>query len=610
MDTPWSAYVADLALPGPESRGQARTTAIDTRIGKRIHALALAAYLLFFAAVFARFALEQRLPGNCDTWAWLVFWNTSFNDFVSLFTGEWIGRAMYPVASILDYGEAALGHGMVFILCRALGMGDTTAYAVFVTLAHGLAAFGVYLFATHFVTTVRAAFFAGLAFAASNFAFANIDTAISEAVFLPMVSYHLLLRHEKGRRPADLYASVLLLAWQVYFSVYVFAYFTLGWAILVLAGARRGLVENPRRAAVSAALFAALVAPFLARYLYTLMVLEFGSPAPPDMHLRLTSLTLASLARALPQNLVYPFAAFGRDVEPWWPMVRNCAFSGVLLSVLAVAGAAMGRGRRLIPLWFVAAGLMLSVNQRIVLSGFTVPSFLEVAYSLLPFLEFLRVPLRAHFLSLVGICVLAALCLDPLLARMGRRASASALFALVLAVHLVENVPVPPASYAYYPAPRAMVDFFSGMRGKIVLHMPSYHINEVEGDHNDLFYYNREFVYMNWQCRHRQHVLNGVNGYIPVSRMAIQNAIERLPSPEAFLAMGRERPDYVVYHENMELPADRANVARLFRLSSHLEPVLEKDGMTIYKVVGLGYGGTVETMGGAGTLTAKAGAAP
>jgi hypothetical protein len=544
-------------------------------------------YCGVFAALFAVFPITGTLPGNCDTWGWLVFWNMACNDFVSFFTGEFVGRALYPVKSMYDLGESALGNGMVFIAARMAGLGDVAAYYVFLVVSHALTALGLCLFASRYTGRRSAAVFAGFAYMAANFALANLDDApVCAAAYIPFFAWYLLLRYSEEKRSSLLFFSALLMGWQIYFGLYIFCYFFLGYILLAFFHARGALRENPGHALLAAALGTGIAAPYLIKYLSVYAVADYLSPAPRDMALTLSCLRPSSFLGVLPGNLLYPYNPFGKEMTPWWPSVRTLAFPGLLFTALGLFGAARN-WRRFPALPAIGtAGLLLSVNTSFHLAGFHVPSFLETVYSWFPVLGVLRVPLRAYCLTLAVCAVFGALSLEAFLKKLGGKKACALALGLAAVLHLVENAPFPLARYRYFAPPPGLAEFFAGKRGALVLHMPSYFINQVEGDTSDLFYLARELVYANWQCYHKKDVLNGVNGYIPKTRAVVQEFIDRLPEREAFLAMGPLVPDYIVYHNDMELPRDRPGIRRLLAESPYLTEVLSTERMTVYRVTG------------------------
>jgi hypothetical protein len=115
------------------------------------------------------------------------------------------------------------------------------------------------------------------------------------------------------------------------------------------------------------------------------------------------------------------------------------------------------------------------------------------------------------------------------------------------------------------------------------LNLPSGIGYGLAGSADDLYVFNRELIYMNWQTYHGQSIVNGVNGYIPRSRIAVQKLIAHLPSEQAIAGLARLGVGFVAFNKKLLLPGEAALLGALQRAPS-LEPVLETDTTAIFRV--------------------------
>jgi hypothetical protein len=579
-----------------------------------------AAYTALFLALFAQFPRAGRLPGNCDTWYAVAFTNLYRNEI-----REWLGLGtygsfLYPAANPFAYGETSVLLALLPIALRSLGLSDVAAYYVFVSIAYGLTAVAAFLFATLYVRRHAVAALAGLVFAASNFLLATIDSPHTVFFGLAFASLYLCKRYLLGGRARDLWWSAVLAGLQAYVASYVFL--LLGIAVAVIAAANLGTIRargELKRIAGYGALAAALAAPFFVFYLVRLTG-HFNWRPQAVLFAEFNSLEPQDLMNPLPGNLLYPEGhrfdhrdamalqrRLGRpdpafrtdefaqmtgasprpDEESLWVSSRRRAFVGLLPYVLAVVGAwRTFPGRRdLLALYGV--GVLLALGPLARVGGLALPLPLYAVYELVPPAHVFRIPSRAFALALLGLAVLAARGLERLLERQGvsgRRTWAAVLAAG--AVLLMENVPVPMRSFqaaAWTEPPPEYLQFFAAQDGAVILNLPSGIGYGLAGSADDLYVFNRELIYMNWQAYHGRHIVNGVNGYIPHSRIAVQKLVSRLPSEMAVAGLARMGVGFIAFNKGLLLPGEAALLPRLRRVAS-LQTVLDTERTVVFRL--------------------------
>jgi hypothetical protein len=543
----------------------------------------------FFLALFAQFPRQEALPGNCDTLLAIALSNTYFNQLAALAGFGPAGMAMYPAGALM-YGEKAPGIALVYSLFKLAGLGDVAAYYLVVTLIFALTGLAVFVFAGLFVRSWGARLFAGFAVACSNVMFTQIDDAVIWFYFFPLLALTYLARAAREDDAAWLRRAAVLGGLQIYFSMYVFVYQTIlltGLSVYILLGRR---TTWPRREWLrSALLYAGIAAPLFATYIWAKWRLAIADPWDPFFLIRILSLTLADLYTALPGNLLYG----GGGLQTWY-LTRHQNLIGLLVVAAAAYALVRHREHRLVLGGLALAGLVLALGPELMLTQTTapgVPAPLYPAYHWLPLAPYLRVPVRAYFLALLALSVLAAVTLDGLLARQARPRARAAILMLFFGVQFIENVPFPFTAYkleARLKAPPEYAAYLAGHPEALVLDLPSdFHfaydnwsaeafadpyafvaadagraplvvrdVTTVAGSHALVFAYNRDMYYMIWQTQHHRNIVGGLNGYFPESRLVFDRWIKELPAERALRWLRKQGVTHIAYHREMIIAGD------------------------------------------------------
>jgi hypothetical protein len=554
--------------------------------------VAIVLFFLFFLALFIIFPLTNTLPGNCDSLLLISYSNYNLEYFFSFLNGEDIGTAMYPVLDPTSYGESAPGAQLLFLFFRLLGFDNYWSYYFFLVVIFSLNGFGLFLFSGHFLKRSVSRFFCGFAFSCSNMAFAHIDDTIVFFYFPTFLSLFFVGRWFENCHKKFFFFSALSASLIVYFSFYVFFYsiFIISFFFFFLSF-RNGIAIKTTllRALVFAILPLLTSIPHVFFHLHTLNGLSFLNPFDPMYTTQMTSLSPFDLALALPDNRIY-----GGIVEvPTmnWGFVRHHNFISLLMVFFALFALLKTKGHRLLFVLLIFLGISLSIGPYFMFgTKVLAPSPLLFFYESIPILSFLRVTVRAYFIVLFSIAVLAAIFVDYLLLHTNNRYAKHALIAVIFVVHLFENVPLPLKSFdiplAYHQEsyssivkkdPQAIIlDLPSRLHigyinwDKYIYADPTSHIaqdNDVEeasirnngmfvNSWNSVFEYNREIIYTSWQTKHKLNTVNGVNGYFPTPRIIFQYHINKLPEPGSFTWLFKHGVRYIVYHRDMVIPED------------------------------------------------------
>lgn len=576
-----------------------------------------AGFLGFYLALFAQFPLQGALPGNCDTLLAIALSNTYVSHFTALLGSGPAGMSMYPAGALM-YGEKAPGVALVFALFKLVGLGDVTAYYLILTLIFALTALGVFVFAGLFVRTFGARLFAAFAVSCSNLMFTHIDDAVIWFYFFPLFALTYLVRSSRENNAALLRRAAIVGGVQIYFSMYVFVYQTIllgGLGLYFLL--RRAQRWSWREFSQGALLYAAVSAPLFATYVWAKLRLNIVDPWDPFFLIRILSLTLADFFYALPGNLLYG----GEQLQTWY-FTRHQNLIGLLVIAAAAYALVRHREHRVVLGGMALAGLLLALGPEVMITHSVepgVPSLLYPAYHWLPLAPYLRVPVRAYFLVLLALSILAAVTLEALQARQSRPRMAAVVLMLFFGIHFVENVPFPFNAYKLerrLSAPPEYAAYLAGRPDALVVDLPTdFHfeydnwsyaafadadayvaadpnrrplkvadVSTVANSHADVFAYNRDMYYMNWQTQHNRNIVGGLNGYFPASRLIFDRWTKDLPSERALLWLRGQGVTHIAYHREMIIPGD-PEVMYGLETSPLLRKVVDGDRSQVFEFV-------------------------
>lgn len=581
-------------------------------------------YAVFFLSLFAQFPLNQSIPGNCDSWLVIALSNTYLSKLTAFFSGETIGRAMYPVENVLAYGESAPGSAAVFLFFKLWGLNDHVAYYGYITAIFTLTAFGVYLLCAQFIRATPPAVFAGFAFACSNVVFAHIDDSVVFFYFPAAICLCFLFSYFRHERKTHLYLAAVAGGMTIYFSAYVFAYQSVAVFVVLLfqISRRRNVRGNTLSGNLlkGAILHVSVALPFVAYYGYVLTAVDFVIPFEPAEVVSNLSLTLHDFFLILPFNPIYGGVATPEQGVHWmW--IRHYAFTGGLFFSLVLVSLLRFNREKAMLLTIAAAGLLLAFGPAIQFAGLSLPSPLAYVYRAFPMFTYLRVVIRAYFLVVMVFSILAAWGLWMISQRplLKKWRAGWVLVGLVMVIHFLENTPFPMQAYPvgrFVSLPPEYGIFANREKPAVVLDLPARltmdyenwdetefdrpddHVRRDSGrsrlrvsggfrmfldSHENLFEYNREIIYMNWQTRHWQHIVGGINGYFPTPRVIFQKKVMDLPKPPALQWLKRNGVTHLAFHKDMVLHGESGLLNGL-RASPLLEPIVEGERMVVFRM--------------------------
>ncbi len=580
-------------------------------------------YFLFFALLFLQFPLRKEISGNCDSWLALTYSAHNLEVIKSFFTGENAGKAMFPAENPLAYGESAPGMQLLIIFFKIFGLTDYWANFWFITVLLALTAFGIFIFTGNFTSFFPAKLFAGFCFTCSNMVFAHIDDSVIIFFFIPAIALHLIWRHFETSKLKYLIISSILAGLEIYFSFYVFFYQFLMISVLFAFLARKNGLKIARIAklfSIYILISFVIAAPNFFYYLYTLYDIDFIPVFEAFYTAKMASFSLVDMFLVLPDNLIYPNIGEFFGIPMNWGFVRHYNFIG--LSVLALFVYSMfkwnSRHRILLAIFaatgiFFACGPVFMFNMKEIFY-----SPLYIFYKPLPVLKFLRVAVRAYFIFLFAVSVSAALSMERICQKFKKQHLVIIAF---FAVNFVENVPFPLKGFDASVAEKVPEIYETlwqqNIKNPLILELPAEMNIEFDAEEmkkfkdpkdfvhkksgnpelhvmnmgmfvdswDDIFQYNREIIYTNWQNRHKIDSINGVNGYFPTPRMIFQYHINSLPDPESFMFLKKSGVNFIVWNEFMKIKSDKLSLSELEK-SPCLKKIAENsEGSVLFKPV-------------------------
>ena len=587
---------------------------------------ALLLYTLFFAVLFLQFPLKKEISGNCDSWLALTYSAHTLEVVKSHFGGGTPGKPMFPAENPLAYGESAPGMQLIIALFKISGMPDYWVNYFFLLVIFSLTAFGIFIFSSNFTQFFPAQLFAGFCFSCSNMVFAHIDDSVIIFFFIPALALHLIYAYFDSGNKKYLIISSILAGLEIYFSFYVFFYQFLMISVLFILQAKKNSLkigETVRLSSIYLLTAFIIAAPNFLYYLYVLYNLDFISIFEAFYTAKMASLSLVDMLLVLPDNLIYPNIGkfFGFPMN--WGFVRHYNFIGLLpLALFAYSLRKWNRENRALFILFAVTGIFFACGP-VFMFGMKELFYspLYIFYKPVPVLKFLRVAVRAYFIFLFAVSLASAVSLE----RICRKTKKQHLVIIAFFIfNFAENIPFPLKGFDASLTEKVPQIYETvnaqNIRRPLILELPAtmdiefvnmdpvkfsrpgnfvyknsknpqlevLNIGMFVDSWDDIFQYNREIIYTNWQNSHKIDSVNGVNGYFPAPRMIFQYHINNLPAPESFEFLRKSGINFIVWHEFMKIKADRISLKDLEKSPCLSKIETNPEGSTLFKLKGCG----------------------
>jgi len=518
----------------------------------------LLGYFLFFFILFIPFPLTNTLPGNCDTWLAIALSNRYLENIFSFLRDENQFSSLYPTLNIHSFGESSPGLGLLFIIGKLIFQHDLWSYFFFILVQFFLTSYALYKLTSLFVKNRIACFFAGLSFCTTNFTFANIDDTLIIFYFFPLLSLYFFHTCVLFKKKSHILYSFFCFGLIPYFSFYLF-FFQSIILFLHLFIYWKHLKFMKKDFLIGSLFVSSFISlPIILFYVINFLDAPFVNPYNIKKVIESSSLHLEDFTKSLPQNFFFSKNGLSELSTPYWSELRRHAFIGLTLPLMALLGFFKINNKTLKKVFLCLGflGLIFSLGPHIIFKDVKFYSPIKFFYDTVPLLSFLRIPLRAFFLTLLSLSFFSAFGLEYLLKKMNHFKRGYLLAIIIFGLFLIENIPLTLKKYPTFSLekiPSYYQDILRKYRPFAVLNLPSYIRFDFLDSKKDFYSFNREILYMNWQTKFPHHIPNGVNGYVPKSRMELQHIIMELPSENSLRSLSRKGIHYLLLHKDLFL---------------------------------------------------------
>lgn len=543
-------------------------------------------FLLFFGLLFVQFPLAGSLPGYIDTWLYLALFNDYGNHIERVFTGEALGHCLYPAGAPYAYLEPSFASAAFFLFFKLLRFNDLWAYYGFLVSIFTLNATAAFVLARQYLKQQVPAIFTALAFAASSFAFGNIENQNTLTYFPAIICIYHFREYLLHRKSVNLILAMVVGGVQIYFGTYTFIFQSFVLLIIGLVHYRQMFMANAWiKVLLALPLHVLLALPYMVVYLLNPELNDFYNPSRGDMSaLEALSLNVNDLYRVLPNNLLY---GIQHDLPQIFIYNLRSASLGFAFYALAVIGILARPSFRwevgIIALvsFFIALGPSITIDGQVI----TMP--MGWLYQVTDLGAFIRHSARMFFITSLMLGLFAGFGIMVIAARI--RLPALLILLMAGGMFILENIPFP---FEKYQSRQYIIDDnpYPAIAGHdslaVLLDLPStLNFNNIDLG-KPINQFSREYIYMYWQSKHKQNSLNGAVAFFPPQRLANSKLTEKLPDAEALReVVFKNGVNYIVYHTRLELPGE-VSVLNLLNQCDYLERIDSTSSYQMFAVIG------------------------
>ncbi len=554
---------------------------IQQRNDKNITFLGI--YLLFFALLFCQYPLSNSLTGNTDTWLYIGTFELYGRYIASLFGGT-VTETLYPSGPSFMYGDPCFFGALLYLPFRWLGIDVIWAWYCMMVVIYSTNAYAAYKFFGNWAQRQHTAFWAGVAISASAFSFGNMDSPNAFYLATMFLSLHYSNKFLLHGHWKYLIATVCWGAATLYFSAYIFVFQVLLLGFFWLYHYRKVLAVPYLlpKFAVAVALAVALVSAYMFFLFSPNGVFQAWNPMEDNAGLLIYSLSINDLVRPVLGNLLYSPPQDGLEGSPFF-YLQHAVFPGILLVMLALVGFVLQKARG--KMWLILAiiGFILAMGPSLQVGDTIIMMPMGFLYQYTELNSAIRVPIRFWYIALIGFIGLTLPAIDWLLEKPWGKTA----LVLVCAVYIIENAPLSPPKYdasAYVYPDEQYLSILSSANDEVVLDLPST-IFSMGNWPKGLNEYSREYIYTYWQTMHRQHSINGCNGFLPRTRLTTNQLICLIVDEHTLPRLQKEyHVGIVSFHKNMVLPNDDPRLEDYLQTSGVLTKLAETPTTTIYRI--------------------------
>jgi len=230
-------------------------------------------------------------------------------------------------------------------------------------------------------------------------------------------------------------------------------------------------------------------------------------------------------------------------------------------------------------IFFIA--MIFALGPFIELGGMKIKAPMYFVYEYVPVLNLVRIPLRAMFIGLLALAILAAFGFERIRNIPGIGSKAF----MLIPIFLLENVPFPFHTYAvnkFTEPPALYEDFFAERPESVLLNLPTSVIDKRYSD--DIATPAREYVYMYWQTRYKNYVVNGTS-YDPVHGIVHHNLLQHARDEAGMrLLTDSLQIDFIAFHKTLMAPWEDSILLSQMRQMNVLDHVTEDGEVAIFAV--------------------------
>ncbi len=541
-------------------------------------------FVVCFSLLFVQFPLAGSLPGYVDTWLYLALFTDYGNHIEVLLTGETLGHCLYPAGAPYSYLEPSFASAAFFLFFKLLRFDDLWAYYCFIVSIFTLNATAAFVLARQYLKHVAPAIFTALAFAASSFAFGNIENQNALAYFPALICIYHFRAYLIHRNTTSILIAMVAGGLQIYFGTYTFIFQSLVLLIIGLVHYKEMFFANAWiKVAMVLPVYVMLAFPYIAAYLFNPELNEYYNPSRGDISaIAAMSLDVNDFTRVLKNNLLYPIQHDLPQIFVYNLRAAGLGFSFYLLALIGIIARPKFRWEAGL---IAIISLVIALGPYITFNGQTITMPMGWLYQFSDLGAFIRHPARMFFVTILMLGLFAGYGIKSIAAA----TKVPVLLVLILAgvFYVIENVPFPFEKYhssPYIVEGNPYPEIVKEGKLAVVLELPST-LNFKNDDLGKPFnQFSREYIYMYWQSKHKQHSLNGAVAFFPPQRLFNASLTEKLPDVKAFNQLIEGNGiDYIVYHPLLKLPNETFYLSFLTN-NAQLELIRGDQTVQIFKV--------------------------
>jgi len=538
-------------------------------------------FLAFYLLLFLQFPLNHSLTGELDTLANLAMYKQLQNWIIGLFTGEAMGSICYPSKHVWVAFGADFGAGILHIFFSFLGFSDLWANWLFVGFILASNSFGMYLLASEFKMDRRAAIIAGLIFSCAHFTFGNLENPNTLVFFFCFYALTLFLRFIESGELKFFILSSIIGALQIYITPYVFLFYSVILAILILRYEPIRLKPKPVfiRYLLTAIGYAIVVTPFIHHFILQSDIKDYFNVVGDRSIVFVLAYNLDDFFRTLPNHLYMPYRELFDDA---WLTKLKCFYLGATFWGVIIYGLVRYRkSMRREWMAMIIVGVLLAIGPYVSVGARKLfPSAAWPLYEYLNFDSILRVPARAFFIALIALSMI----LGTTLSRIAQGSFKHLMVSLVLLFMILgENIPMPFKHYdqrEILQPDREWMDLVrSDEEYNNIVHLPSA-IFDFRSDQ-------REYAYMYWQSFHRQNVVNGMTAFIAPERMENNQLMKEWNQGDNLKKLIEQNGlDFILFHKDMVSEQEASLAIQQLNQHSEIKLLSDNERTTVFSVIG------------------------